>query len=132
MPLLRRGILLLIIVMSGCAGLSDHRLKFQEVSLAYERALRWGEYDKAYAIHSNEKAPFSPQLRKRLSHIRVSGYNISHSAMGQDGNKVTQNVEIRYYDEDYAIEKKFDITIDWVFDKTIGFWRISSPFPDFK
>lgn len=123
---------LVMALLVGCAGLSDQHLKFQQMNFAYERALRWGEYDKAYSVHINEKEPFSEKERKRLSHIRVSGYNVVNHQLSGDQTRITQLVEIRFYNEDTAIERKMNFTLEWEMDKASGFWRITSPFPDIK
>ena len=128
----RWTIYLVMTFLVGCAGLSDQHLKFQEMNFAYERALRWGDYDKAYSAHINEKEPLSDKERKRLSHIRVSGYNVVNNVAGTESNKITQLVQIRYYDEEYAIERKMNQTVEWELDKVTGNWRITSPFPKFK
>lgn len=121
-----------MVLLVGCAGLSDQHLKFQQLNFAYERALRWGDYDKAYSAHINEKEPFSEQERKRLSHIRVSGYNVVNSQLSADQTRITQLVEIRFYNEDTAIERKMNFTLEWDLEKESGHWRITSPFPNIK
>jgi len=128
----RWTVYLVMAILVGCAGLSDQHLKFQQINFAYERALRWGDYDKAFSAHINEKEPLSDKERKRLSHYRVSGYNVVNNQVGADQAKITQLVEIRYYNEDNAIERKMNVTLDWELDKASGNWHITSPFPQIK
>lgn len=128
----RWAMYLVMAILVGCAGLSDQHLKFQQINFAYERALRWGEYDKAYSAHINEKEPLSANERKRLLPYRVSGYNVLSNQLSADQTKVTQLVEIRYYNESVAIERKLNVTLEWEMDKASGNWHITSPFPHFK
>ncbi len=119
-------------ILAGCAGLSEQHLKFQQTNFAYERALRWGEYDKAFFLHKNEKEPLSEKERKRLMHYRISGYNVLRSQPNSDESRINQLIQIRYYNEDNAIERNMTFTLDWELDKHSGNGHINSPFPTIK
>ncbi|MBI3561377.1 MAG: hypothetical protein HY080_06635 [Gammaproteobacteria bacterium] len=128
----RSMVYLMVLGVASCASMSDSAIKFKETTLAYERALRWGNYDMALALHSNETTPLSEQERKRLSHIRVTGYNVINTTNDPPHSRIIQLVELRYYNEDYAVEHKFNTRMEWEQIKDSIQWHIISPFPKFK
>lgn len=124
-------LILLIGLLAGCAGMSESMEKFRDTTMAYERALRWGNYDMALAAHKDSK-PMSESERKRLTKYHVSSYRILSNDIQDNQNRISQMIELRFYNEENAIERKMNVPLEWVHDKDTGAWRITSPFPVFK
>ena len=117
--------------LSACAGISDTAYKLDNTTFAYERALRWGEYDVAYSAHINEKGPLSADERKKLKHFRLTGYTVSQTKFTDDKH-ATQRVELRYYNDENVRERTLNLSVEWEYDDVGNRWQITSPFPVFK
>lgn len=115
----------------GCASMSETMEKFRDTSMAYERALRWGNYDMARAVHKNT-TPLSEDERKRMTKYHVSSFRVISNDIQNDQSRVNQIVELRYYNEENAIERKMNVPLEWLHENNSGTWRITSPFPVFK
>ena len=125
-------IMLLMLGLYACAGISDTAYKLDSTMFAYERAMRWGDYDVAYSAHVNEKGPLSSEERKRLNRFRVTGYTAAQAKFVGDTKHAIQLVELRYYNEENVRERILNVTVAWEYDDAGNRWQITSPFPSFK
>ena len=116
-------------VLSGC--ISDPKIVDLEDTLrAYDRVVRWGNYQMIPSFRSKEKADEVLDY-DRLKSIRVTGYAKKQFRVSDKGTEADQLVEIRYYDENVAREK---IEIDkqkWTYDHDEGRWVLVSDLPKF-
>jgi hypothetical protein len=125
-------VMLVIMLLAGCATTSDDMMRFGDTTRAYERALRWGEYDTVYSVHKNEKGSLPDSERKRLANIRVTVYKLVNSKSENDNKRIVQQLEISYYNKEYLVVKTMPLTLEWEQDAKTGSWAIVSPFPKFK
>lgn len=129
----RQGfIMMLMLGLYACAGMSDTAYKLDTTMFAYERALRWGDYDVAYSAHVNEKGALSAEERKRLKQFRLTGYKVAQTKFATDGKHATQLVELRYYNDENVRERTLNMTVEWEYDDLGNHWQITSPFPALK
>jgi hypothetical protein len=125
-------ILLLAMVMSACAS-NQHGLDLLDKSMfAYERALRWQNYDVVIAVHRNAQQKLTPAQREQLKKYRVTAYEQVFSQVGNDGKTATQVVEINYYREADMTIKKMTLNNKWEYDEPASRWYLINPIPDFK
>ena len=128
----RQGfIILLMLGLFACSTMSDMAYKLDTTMFAYERALRWGDYDVAYSAHINEKGPLTAEQRKNLKRFRLTAYKVTQSKF-VDEKHATQLVELRYYNEENVRERTINLNVEWEFDDVGNRWQITSPFPAFK
>ncbi len=125
-------IILLMLGLSACGSMSDTAYKLDNTMFAYERALRWGDYDVAYSAHINEKGPLSAEQRKNLKRFRLTGYKVTQTKFAADEKHATQLVELRYYNEENVRERSLNHVVEWEYDPAGNHWQITSPFPAFK
>ena len=128
----RQGfIVMLVMGLYACSSMSDMAYKLDNTMFAYERALRWGDYDVAYSAHINEKGPLTAEQRKNLKRFRLTAYKVTQSKF-VDEKHATQLVELRYYNEENVRERTINLNVEWEFDDVGNRWQITSPFPAFK
>ena len=120
---------LVLLGLFACAAQEQQR-HFDETAFAFERALRWQTLDDAAAFQKNPQS-ISPAQRARMKHIKLTGYDlIRTTALSPD--KVRQVVEIRYYNENRAIERTRTIELEWEYDPELERWVLLSPLPEFR
>jgi hypothetical protein len=105
-------------------------VELEDTLRAYDRAVRWGNYQIIPGFRSKDKA--DEQLAyDRLKSIRVTGYSQKQFRVSDKGTEADQVVEIRYYDENVGREK---IEIDrqkWTYDSESNRWVLVSDLPKF-
>ena len=116
-------------IVSGCAGVPSEIESLDKTLKAYERTLRWSNMDQANAF-LKKKVSFSPQERRRLKGIQVTGYRIITSEAST--KKASQVVEIRYFNELYAVERTITDQQKWEYDEEEERWYLVSRLPRFK
>jgi len=122
-------ILTLLMTLSGC--ISDPKMSELEDTLwAYERAVRWSDFQLVPTFRSPEKATEALAIDK-LKTIKVTGYTVHQRLVSDTGVEAGQLVEIRYYDENVAREKVVTDRQKWVYDSNVDHWVIVSELPSF-
>lgn len=123
---------LLFLFVAACVGPSEEVKLFDRSIFAYEKALRWQDYDFVLSIHKSEHATLTPEKRKALKQYRVTGYNVVYSKMENDQRHATQVIEIKYYNEAYNVVRELTIQNEWEFNVAEQRWYLTNPLPDFK
>jgi len=98
---------------------------------AYERAIRWRNYNGARAFHL-EPEEFSDFKRQLLKNIRVTSYKTIGQNVAPDFSKAELIVDIRYYYDNSAVERVLTVRQTWLHEEDLNRWRLDSPFPDFR
>lgn len=127
---MRRSFVLILALLAGCAGMtSSSRLdRFETMARAYERAIRWGDYEAALALAGVE---VGPDLR-HLQDVRVTSYELKGSPQANnDGTEVMQVVEIRYTNVRRMSERGFIDRQRWIYSPNDERWKLLSVFPSF-
>ena len=125
-------VLVLGLMLSACGVLpSDKYDKYKTSSRAYEKALRWGDFYSAYSFHINEK-PLTEKERARFKRIRVSEFELIDNVIDPDEKNARQIIELKYYFEDYQVEKAMTFNLKWEYDEKQKRWLITSPFPELR
>lgn len=113
----------------GC--ISDPKMVDLEDTLrAYDRAVRWSNYQMIPAFRPKDKAHEMLAFDK-LKSIRVTAYAQRQFRVSDTGTEADQIVEIRYYDDNVARE---NVEIDrqkWKYDDDLNHWVIVSDLPKF-
>jgi hypothetical protein len=124
-------VITLTLALSACAFSSEKARSFEHSTLAYERALRWGDLNTVMAFHRGQDTAPSEKQRKRFKQIHVSRYETIYArAIAQ--NETEQLVELSYYFEDQAVEHTITLKQHWQYDPKREGWYLTSPMPDFR
>jgi hypothetical protein len=126
------GLCVLFIV--GCTGLQEkYRLaQFEDISSAYEHAIRWGDYDVANGLRKKQETDHEAWHVDKLDKIRVTSYELLSSNLSEDQLRVHQAVKIRYFNAEQMIEKTLIDKQLWEYDDTKKTWYLQSGLPDFR
>lgn len=111
-------------------GCNPKMVDLEDTLRAYDRAVRWSNYQMIPTFRSKEKAGEALDYDK-LKSIRVTGYARKQYHVSDKGTEADQVVEIRYYDENVAREKVEIDTQKWVYDDDLGRWVLVSDLPKF-
>lgn len=116
----------------ACGGVSSKAKSLDTVTRAYEKHIRWGKFEEARAFIKGPQEYLTDSERKRLQNIRVTGYDMLNSSLTPDETKATLMVRIRFFNDEYSIEKTFMDRQVWKFDEASGHWFLDSKIPDFR
>ena len=101
--------------------------------MAYEKVIRWAEWDAAYGFLDPEYLAENPVTRldmDRLRLFRVSNYTIRSATPINEGNGLLQTVEIRMFNRNQATERVVLDQQEWHFDEVAERWMLHSGLPD--
>jgi len=120
-------IIVLLITLYGC--ISDPKISEMEDTLrAYERAIRWSDFQLVPGFRSPEKAKEELDFDK-LKSIKVTGYATQQRLVSDTGVEASQIVEIRFYDENVGREKVVIDRQKWTYDNAVDHWVLVSELP---
>lgn len=116
------------IIITSCAG--QQRLTNLDESMSYYGDLiRWGRYEDAIRYTSLKDADVAKNKIQSLAKFRVTSYNEKKRELSKDQNTAYQEVEIGYYDENYAVERLFVDKQKWAYDQTSRRWILETGMP---
>ena len=132
--MVRYALSLCVLSIVGCSSLQEkwRLVQFEDVSSAYEHAIRWGHYDVAKGFGKKQDTDHQPWHADKLDKIRVTSYELLSSRPSVDMVRVHQAVKIRYYKADQMIEKTVIDDQMWEYDDTEKTWYLRSGLPDFR
>ena len=125
--------IILILLILGCASMEvgERMSQFDETSRAYIRAIRWGEFEAAFAFKKlsarDEVLPDFEDYRN----VRVTSYKVKQTIISEDQFKIIQIVDFQYY-------RMKDVTVNtlidrqrWEYDQEQEKWFLQSNLPAF-
>lgn len=124
--------LLLLISIAACATTPDEVELLDKSTRAYERALRWQEYDVVIGFHKGGRDTLTAAQRDYLKRFRVTSYDEVYLKMGPDNKTATQVVVLKYYNVEYAMVRELTINNHWEYDAKSQLWLLTNPLPKFK
>ena len=131
-PLKITAIIILFSVASACATTPDEIKLLDKSFMLYEHALRWQDYDLVIGFHKPEQETLTDSKRKQLKEYRVTGYNVVYTKIEPDNKSAKQVIEIKYYNDAYAVVRDITVTHNWEYDDEKIRWQINNPLPEFR
>jgi hypothetical protein len=131
---LKCTVFVLVLLIVGCAGIETRKQMslFDETSRAYGRAIRWGQFEEAFAfIRLADKDDNLPDFAE-YRQIRVTSYKIKKTRIAEDFSKVLQTVDIQYYRMSNVTVKNFIDRQKWEYNEEEDRWYLTSELPDFE
>jgi hypothetical protein len=131
---LKCTVFVLVLLIVGCAGIETRKQMslFDETSRAYGRAIRWGQFEEAFAfIRLADKDDNLPDFAE-YRQIRVTSYKIKKTRIAEDFSKVLQIVDIQYYRMSNVTVKNFIDRQKWEYNEEEERWYLTSELPDFE
>jgi hypothetical protein len=124
----------LVFLICGCAGVQTGKKMtlFDDTARAYLRALRWGDYQTAYAfknlLGTDNKMPDFEDLRQ----IRVTAFNVKQTILSEDQSTILRVVDFQYYRITNVTVKNLIDRQTWEYDEEANRWYLTSDLPGFK
>ena len=128
------SVFLIAVLIAGCAGglYLPQQKKFERISSAYEKFIRWSDFEEAVLYLNDTAKKKNPPDLKKLRHIRVTAYEVKRTTLIKDQSQVSQIAEIQYYRDDSNVVKTVTDNQLWEYDTTSKKWYLSSGFPVFE
>ena len=117
--------------LTSCSYAPKELESLDNTLVAYERAIRWRNYNGARALQV-KPMKVSDFKRQRLKDLRITSYRTIEKVIAPDYSKAELLVDIRYYYDKSAIERVVTDRQLWLYNKKRNRWQLKSPFPDFK
>jgi hypothetical protein len=131
---LKCTVFVLVLMIFGCAQIKtgQQMTLFDETSRAYDRAIRWGEYEEAFAYRKlseqDDKLPDFAEYRQ----IRVTSYKVKKTIVDEESfSKVLRIVDIQYYRMSNVTVKNFIDRQKWEYNEEQDRWYLMSELPVF-
>lgn len=128
-PFIRRYFLYFLsaIVLGACATSSDQLDRLNQALGTYEKAVRWADFDSAYALHKNKQA-----VPDQLKDIRVTRYEVKDLQFDSATMSASQTASIRYYNTGTSREHELEQQQLWEYDQQTKRWLLISEPPAFE
>lgn len=126
------AIFILLSLAVACSTTPDEITLLDKSFKLYEHALRWQDYDVVIGFHKNERETLTEVRRKQLKRYRVTEYNVVFTKVENGNKSATQIVEIKYYNNEYAVVRNLTITHKWEYDEKNLRWQVTELLPDFR
>jgi len=125
----------LVLLIFGCAQIQkrDQMLLFDDTSRSYDLAIRWGEFEEAFAFKKlsdkDDKLPDFAEYRQ----VRVTSYKVKKTIVDEKSfSKVLRFVDIQYYRMSNVTVKNFIDQQKWEYDEELDRWYLMSDLPVFE
>jgi hypothetical protein len=126
------GVAILLLAM-GCASMEtgEKMSQFDQTSRAYLRAIRWGEFEAAYAfkklMDSDQEMPDFENYKT----VKVTNYKVKQTIISETKSKIIQIVDFQYYRmKDVTVRTIIDRQ-KWEYDEAQEKWFLQSDLPPF-
>ena len=114
----------------SCSLTPDAMVLLDKSTSSYERAVRWGEFNRAKSFHKND--PILSDLdRRRLKLYRVTAYDTLQNETPNQHNSYLL-VEVKYLKIDRQLVKSMTVKQHWKRDGESETWYLDTPFPKFR
>lgn len=131
---IKQGIVVTLVVMlAGCGALSSGKRSsnYQVQMLAFENAMRWGEFQSADKFR--KRSPDTPATDfSTYEGVRVSSYEVMSTVPADNANQVMRTVKISYYRETNPSVRSITQKQLWEYDEEGEVWMLLGPLPEFK
>ena len=108
-------------------------LLFDDTSRSYDLAIRWGEFEEAFAFKKlsdkDDKLPDFAEYRQ----VRVTSYKVKKTIVDEKSfSKVLRFVDIQYYRMSNVTVKNLIDQQKWEYDEELDRWYLMSDLPVFE
>lgn len=125
-------VLLLVAAPADAAGKRRQRSQLEQMQNAYSAAIRWGEFEQAWALVDptyREAHPMTPLAFERYQQVQISGYIDKNSSVADDGS-VLRNIELRVINKHTMAERSLRYQEQWRWNPESKRWWLVVGLPD--
>ena len=133
--LTRRAVLLLSLLVLTLAACVPNQVEKErgEALKQYETIIRWSQWDAAADFISMDYQKEHPITRLELDRLRlfkVTAYTVRSTGIFDEGMTVRQEVEIKLFNTNQAVERNIIDYQEWRYNPEIKRWKLHSGLPD--
>ena len=134
MARIKSYIILMALLLAGCASVSEMRRmdEFEQIANAYERAIRWSDFETASAFLKDQENPTLPAQIERLNQYQVTSYKVKQFLPSADKSQVIVFASVQYFNKSGLIVKNLVHRQLWKYDTEKAGWFLISGLPDFQ
>jgi hypothetical protein len=124
----------LVFLILGCAGMQTGKKMtlFDDTRRAYLQALRWGDYEAAYAFKNLQGADNQKPDFEDLHRIRVTAFSVKQTIVSEDKSTIVSIVDFQYYRITNVTVKNLIDQQKWEYNEEANRWYLTSGLPAFK
>jgi hypothetical protein len=125
--------LFIVMTLTGCNSYLIHG-KLDESLEAYNRSLRWNEWDKASLLPKDSIQQDFKNRAAAAKDVRITEYRIVNKTYDAARREAIVEVEIDYYNVFSLVIKTLHDTQKWAYldEKGTKGWRLMSLLPEFR
>ena len=123
---------LAVLVLASCSSNQVDKSR-GEAFKQYETIIRWSQWDAAadfIAPEYMEEHPISRLDMDRLRLFKVTSYTVRSAAVFDEGMTARQEVEIKLFNANQAVERTIINDQEWRYDEESKRWLLHSGLPD--
>jgi hypothetical protein len=125
---------LLSALLVGCAATGGQRDRSLEETLrAYEKAIRWGEFNTAGQFLHPEHMPTPREgelMMKRYEQININGYVVKSQSPATDENTYLQTAQVSFENRHNGRVRSINDPQVWRWEQEPQRWMLTSGLPD--
>jgi hypothetical protein len=106
--------------------------KLTDTQMLFSKAMRWGEFEKAWSVvdpATRESRPLTALELSRYKQVEITGYSEIGSMSEPDG-VVVRVIEMRVVNRNTMAERTLRVRERWRWDQTDGQWWLQDGLPD--
>ena len=131
---LKLYIVLLTLLVVGCASVTEinKKDKFEQITAAYELAIRWSDFDMASSFLKDQQDPELASQIEHLKQFKVTAYTVLRFIPSADKSQVLIIADVQYFKKDGLIIKNYGHRQVWQYDKDKDIYYLTSGLPELK
>lgn len=134
MPKIQSYIILISLLVTGCASVSEMRRidQFEQIAHAYELAIRWSDFETASSYLKDQENPALPAQIEHLKQYQVTSYEVKQFLPSADKSQVIVFANVQYFSKSGLIVKNYSHRQLWKYDPEKETWFLTSGMPELK
>lgn len=127
-------IILLSMLAVGCASITDMKKleKFEQVTDAYELAMRWSDFEMAGSFLKDQKNPNLVSQIEYLKQFKITSYTVKRYIPSADKSQVLVIADMQFFKINSLVVKNISHRQIWEYDQDKDNWFLASGLPDLK
>jgi hypothetical protein len=106
--------------------------KFEQITDAYELAIRWSDFDMASTFLQNQEDPQITTQIENLKQYKVTSYTVKRYLPSADKSQILIIADVQFFKKNGLIIKNISHRQIWKYDKDRKNWFLASGLPDLK
>jgi len=131
---LKLFVILFAILAVSCTSVNEMKRmdKFEQITDAYELAIRWSDFDMASTFLKDQENPDIATQIENLKQYKVTSYTVKRYLPSADRSQILIIADVQFFKTNGLIVKNISHRQIWKYDKDKKNWFLTSGLPDLK